>query len=357
MTEKIVVLSLANPRGHVHGGAVRLRGFRAALAAHGYDVEVRECAQAPTGESGGALWQAVGRIKREFLPLPLVRRRSVRDTDPVAAGALLMSTVPAVTYALTAAGRVVDWADYFDLPHRFAESEAGTRTGVARRTTLAQARRLARHHARSVRWSRLSTYAGYGDSVAAGDPRGRWLPPAVEPVRVPPPPDSSVRVAGFLGNFDYWPNIDALAHLAQNWRDPLVRGGFEIVVGGFGAEGLGRLPPGMRNLGTLSSPEEFYAAVDVVLVPVRRGSGIKVKAIEGLLSGRPVIVDPHVLDGFPEQYGSLFEVFRGQPLEYRNLTARTRATVPAVERAAADFRREKQVQVIGELLHHLERRR
>jgi glycosyltransferase involved in cell wall biosynthesis len=357
MTDKVVMITLANPGGYLHGGAVRLRGFESAIKANGYEVEIREIAQAPTGEHASAMWRLLGRAKRQLLPLPLVRRQEVEVATYVERPwkSVLLSTVPTVTYALSAAGIVVDWADYHDLPARFAASEAEARSGVPRLTALGQSRALARHHTRTSALTRVSTYAGYGDYIAAGpSDRSYWIPPLVIPPRVPPPVTSGrIRTAGFLGNFRYWPNVDALAHLVQNWLEPLNESGFEVVVGGFGAAQISGLPPQVRNLGELGTPEDFYAQVDVVLVPVRRGSGIKVKAMEGLLSGRPVLVDPHVLDGFPPEYEQYFEVFRGQRVKLEALLARSSASIPDVAKAGSVFGLGAQTRFIGQLLSGL----
>jgi len=44
----------------------------------------------------------------------------------------------------------------------------------------------------------------------------------------------------------------------------------------------------------------FYAAADVVLLPVVIGSGVAIKTIEAILHGRPVVATRHALRGLPE---------------------------------------------------------
>ncbi|MGY1671001.1 glycosyltransferase [Geodermatophilus sp. SYSU D00710] len=351
----MIVLSLANPSGQSHGGEARIRGLTSAIAANGYGVETCEIPQAATGEAASGIWDVVGRLKRQFLPLPLVRRRLVPQTAiQRPPGVVLLSTVPHVTYAMTAHGYSVDWADYFDLPFRFAESEAASRSGLARLSSQVQSRAMAAHHRRATRQSRMSTYAGYGDFKAAGaTSRSVWLPPVVEAPTALPRPQLQRRTAGFMANFNYWPNLDALTNLLENWLRPLRRAGFDVVVGGFGAERLSALPSGVRNLGQFEKVEDFYAHVDVVVLPVRRGSGIKVKAMEGLLSGRPVLVDPHVLDGFLPSHAACFEVFTGEPVTWEKMSMRRAAMAGVAEAAAKAFSAQTQKEAIAQLLENL----
>jgi len=80
----------------------------------------------------------------------------------------------------------------------------------------------------------------------------------------------------------------------------------EVVVAVYGSEVF---PPvsGIRVIGPVARLSDFYGSVDLALVPVRRGSGIKIKALEGLLWAKRVIVHEHVLDGFPPAVSGLLE--------------------------------------------------
>ena len=71
----------------------------------------------------------------------------------------------------------------------------------------------------------------------------------------------------------------------------------ELVIAGDVAEGLQRLLstdlPGVRYLGKVARVEDFYAEIDIAINPVRFGSGIKIKSIEALWYGRPLIAHSH----------------------------------------------------------------
>ena len=63
----------------------------------------------------------------------------------------------------------------------------------------------------------------------------------------------------------------------------------ELVVCGNVAEKLGAPPPGVVVRGFVEQPDDEYAAARVVLSPLPGGTGLKVKAVEALCHGRPVV--------------------------------------------------------------------
>lgn len=64
-------------------------------------------------------------------------------------------------------------------------------------------------------------------------------------------------------------------------------------------EGWGKLPAGIELAGRFGPPEEFYATVDAVLVPVAAGTGLKTKAVEAFALGMPVISYQQAVEGIP----------------------------------------------------------
>jgi hypothetical protein len=51
----------------------------------------------------------------------------------------------------------------------------------------------------------------------------------------------------------------------------------------------------------VGSVGEFYSQVGLALAPVRTGGGIKVKIVEALAFGRPVLATAFALEGFAEE--------------------------------------------------------
>jgi glycosyltransferase involved in cell wall biosynthesis len=109
-----------------------------------------------------------------------------------------------------------------------------------------------------------------------------------EALRQPPPPAPFLRL-GCIGSrnavnrhgwqwflHEVWPKV-------QN-RLP----GVEIWLAGSICE---KFPPtpGVRALGQISSLSDFYRDCPVLINPVRTGTGLKIKTIEALMHGRPVV--------------------------------------------------------------------
>jgi glycosyltransferase involved in cell wall biosynthesis len=102
---------------------------------------------------------------------------------------------------------------------------------------------------------------------------------------------------GFIAS-DNAANVDGLGwFLTECWEDVRRMSGGELVIAGDVGEGLRReLPsdwPGVRYLGKVPRVEDFYAEIDIAINPVRFGSGIKIKSIEALSYGKPLIAHSH----------------------------------------------------------------
>jgi hypothetical protein len=69
------------------------------------------------------------------------------------------------------------------------------------------------------------------------------------------------------------------------------------VVGTVGADFAGRVPEGVRIMGLVPDLAPFYARAGIVISPLRFGSGLKIKLIEALAKGRPVVATPVTLQG------------------------------------------------------------
>ncbi len=119
--------------------------------------------------------------------------------------------------------------------------------------------------------------------------------------------DGPARVL-WLGGFDWPPNAEAARWLgAEVW--PLVRekaapGSIELhLIGRDPPAGLAALLPDATFHGYVDDVDEWRAGADALAVPIRSGSGVRVKVIEALASGLPVVTTPKGCEGLPLQPG------------------------------------------------------
>jgi succinoglycan biosynthesis protein ExoO len=76
------------------------------------------------------------------------------------------------------------------------------------------------------------------------------------------------------------------------------------VVGTVAADFAGaRLPEGVRMHGLVPQLAPFYARAGIVIAPLRFGSGLKIKLVEALAWGKPMVVSPVTLQGVEEACG------------------------------------------------------
>jgi glycosyltransferase involved in cell wall biosynthesis len=98
-------------------------------------------------------------------------------------------------------------------------------------------------------------------------------------------------VAGFIGTAAWPPTAAAATRLVRDvW--PLVRRAApsaRLRVAGRGMEGVVGGAEGVEVVGSVASASEFFAGLSLLLFPLGRGSGMKVKTLEALVSGVPVV--------------------------------------------------------------------
>lgn len=181
------------------------------------------------------------------------------------------------------------------------------------------------------------------------------LDPADYPVAAP----IDEPVAGLIGTATWAPTAAAITRLAHDvW--PLVRQRLpdaELRIAGRGTDQLNIGSLQVRVLGAVPSAVEFITGIGMLLYPPPRGSGTKVKVLEALACGVPVVTTPPGAEGIEANPGLIVaedsteladaavrllrdpEERRERGAEGRRYVERRHAPRPAVEPLVALYRR------------------
>lgn len=101
--------------------------------------------------------------------------------------------------------------------------------------------------------------------------------------------DNALNRQGLKEFLEYaWPGIVSAA--------PNVR----LRVVGKVTEGMQFNQPNLEAVGPVDDLDSEYAQADIVLNPVRAGTGLKIKSVEAVCHGKPLISFPNGVEGFPE---------------------------------------------------------
>ena len=100
----------------------------------------------------------------------------------------------------------------------------------------------------------------------------------------------------FVGNLTYAPNVEAARVLVEEVM-PLVqrrlKRDLQVTLVGVHYPALERLiRPGVELTGFVSDLGPLYASADAVVVPLRTGSGTRIKLLEAFAYGAPVVASP-----------------------------------------------------------------
>ena len=143
-------------------------------------------------------------------------------------------------------------------------------------------------------------------AAAAGGPlaAGAIVPNGVDLDAVAPSPAPRGRRALFLGSLDYAPNVDGITWFARAVWPAVVAAEptATLTVAGHRPApevlALGSLP-GIEVVGPVPDAPACVAAHDVVVVPLRIGTGSRLKALEAMAAARPVVGTTVGLEGLP----------------------------------------------------------
>ena len=64
----------------------------------------------------------------------------------------------------------------------------------------------------------------------------------------------------------------------------------------------------VTSIGLVPDVKTFYESVHSVVAPIRFGTGLKIKVLEALAAGKPILATPHSLEGFPDGISNIVAV-------------------------------------------------
>jgi hypothetical protein len=117
---------------------------------------------------------------------------------------------------------------------------------------------------------------------------------------LPPRAPSGRCVVGYLGSGNPF-NVAAVQGLARLLAaEPALCEGFRFLLGGTVCSALPRVPAPFEAVGLVDDVEDFYARIDLSINPMQGGTGLKIKTLEGLSFGLPVLGTPDAWIGIGE---------------------------------------------------------
>jgi glycosyltransferase involved in cell wall biosynthesis len=263
------------------------------------------------GRRASEVAHAIGR--RPSLALELMRRPLVAwqvevfwtALRPLALRALAEAERPDVV--LVEHDWAARWAD--DLPAEvprvlglenlswgYYEARAHSASGAARALLSLEARRFRRHDRAALGAYDLLLAVSDTDRVSVAtvsDVRTEVIPNGVDTTTLRPAPAPDAPALLFTGTMSYPPNAEALIWLLREiW--PRVRDAVPdarlLVVGRDAPDEARRLAdPHVEIAGWVPDMAPWFARASVVLVPILSGGGTRLKVLDGLASGRPVV--------------------------------------------------------------------
>ena len=316
-----------------HGGAVRMLGLVRGLAQRGHEVSVISVVTDDEHVQAARVLRdfcAEVVVLRPSEPSPRLvdpRPRAVREIDTPAlrravAQVLQRRPIDVLQLEYTQLAGLAELAPgcvrcvtEIDIAYVALERAARAQSGLAQKRALLEAARMRRFEVDALGKVDLVFALSEHD---AGELRK--LLPGGPPVigaasvgidaaalsQVPRAPEED-RVL-FVGNFAHPPNVDAALHLVRDvmpkvWSQrPLAR---LAIVGGNAPEAVRALSADARVevAGYVESLSPHYSRAAVLAAPIRLGAGIRVKILEALAAGVPVVSTSAGAEGLPVEPG------------------------------------------------------
>ncbi len=138
------------------------------------------------------------------------------------------------------------------------------------------------------------------------------------PIHVKSNPDLIIknRECYFLGSSNWGPNIDSVNYLLKCWSQDSFRPYTLTIAGGFNAMYTSnQIPESVQLLGRVDNLDQFLSEQGILVAPSFSGSGIKVKILEALGAGIPVITTEFGAQGITDEAGLIMVTNEIQILE------------------------------------------
>jgi glycosyltransferase involved in cell wall biosynthesis len=138
-----------------------------------------------------------------------------------------------------------------------------------------------------------------------------FAPLCLDPRHYRPAPLDGPPTVGIIGTAQWAPTAAAVRRLVGRvW--PRVRRQVpeaRLLVAGRGTSALPGIEhvPGLEMVGEVTSGAEFLQSLSLLLYPISRGSGMKVKVLESIASGLPVVTTPSGAEGIESGAGVIVE--------------------------------------------------
>jgi glycosyltransferase involved in cell wall biosynthesis len=179
--------------------------------------------------------------------------------------------------------------------------------------SLIQARRLATMERGLVRLADATVAVSQADAALLDSFRPRRtplvIPNSIDVQEVAEPPAETIHFdLLFSGKMDYRPNVDAVLWLADKVL-PLIRHRRpEVTWAIVGREPHPRLErltrlPGVTITGRVESLRPYLAGASVVVLPLRMGSGTRLKLLEAMAAGKAIVSTRLGAEGYPVSDG------------------------------------------------------
>jgi len=136
-------------------------------------------------------------------------------------------------------------------------------------------------------------------------------PLALDPEPYSPAPLDGPPLAGLIGSGNWPPTANAIRRLLERVWPEVERSDPDARLRIAGRKTTGLAPQATRSservefVGEVESAAGFFADLSLLLYPVERGSGMKVKVLEALACGVPVVTTPEGAEGIVENDGVL----------------------------------------------------
>ena len=165
-------------------------------------------------------------------------------------------------------------------------------------------------------------------------PNGTQVPKRVRQVGMVAGPE--IRLL-FVGSLGYSANLDALQWFRDKWGSAANDVSWRLTVIGSGdisrARHIVATEPRISLVGRVDSVDDYYLTADALVVPMRQGGGTRLKVIEALAAGLPIISTEMGMEGVgaqsdehylqvrsPEEFNAVLKVIRDSPLAVERMT-------------------------------------